>query len=1262
MCALHGLQANTCKALSRLAAQLRFEGTEARRAIKSHPQFARLAQLAAQHCKPGGFNARQVATVATCYAWLQHAPGERLLERLAQRMQALLQGEATAADDVCHTLWALAKLGHPAPVLLEASAAHSVSAGWVNQLPGKQLASMLWAHARLLAHDSSSNDGSSSVAEHEVVSLAAVPPSLPALVDAAAANMAAPGFLETFTPHELAQLLWSLAKLRHVRRVPEALLARVCDVAEPLVVRFNPQGIANSCWALARLAEAQGTPDSSTSSTSSKGGILSGCGRSTSAKTASGASMASSPSTALAASTQRLFATFGDAAAARLDYYKPQEVANLMGACARMATCHRPLLAATSRYVRLRSHLLGEQDVCELLAALAALRKLHTAEPMVLQRLEHRAVHFARAGRLPPYQAATAAWALARLGYAPAGLVTELWAHLAAGHGSDVDAAGGRCSEVLGAFEPRALAQLLWASSCCGVGARVPLVAAQAALLRVLPSCDGRALAMSLVALARMVSSQCDAALLKASAARLVELLPSMEPQGVVQAMWALAKLAPTGASSTAQPETCEEDSSSGSSSSSSGDQVYGQNSLQVAIHASAEQLLLQPGCSRHLSAQAVAMCMWGLAASGTTPSSAVMSACCAAASDRMLQLTPQGLAMVCWSCAVYSRHRAGQQQQQQLAELQVRLGERMQDFIDQLLRSTSSRPAGSPSPGTALTPVELASFSVAAAQLHLSSPELLEGLAAAGELLMERGQCGAGEAAQLVWALGRLGYDGPQEQLLEGLCELLSEHLGCGNLQGTNSSSSSSSSSGWGAVNGDGSNDGRHRGSVKAARMTVRTLHKRRRSTRNDAGGDAPPMLASSSSSSSSSTTTTTARSTGSISGSGSSCNSTALPLSQLLMALSAFGAVGQRPPPHLCDSMCAALAARVPQLSTPALCTAMEALAQLAGPSKMLLQALLQQLSIRLLGAAFPTNPSLTTTLGPAASQVLARPDVSGAGSALAQGEEQRAGLSGRHAVRMLWALCALQAYDHRRLCQVVASAAFNIQPALLQQEPRLLLQLLEAQMLLRAERRQALWRPLAPKWRRLRARGAPKQLLPEQLAEAGGVGPAHRRAVGVAKAGVDGVMWHVRLPGLRVRWVVLPSGDVACLVSWRLDGARTQLGPGAAGGGDAAAAHVAMATDNAAAPAASASAPAARAHAAGVQHRCTVALCLESSGAGGRRLVGRVIRRRLLRAWGCPVLSTPLEAWQGSGSNAQQQAALEQRAGQLRQRLVAAAALAG
>lgn len=223
-----------------------------RAAVTADARFARLAQLAAQRAPQ--LSPEQVASVATAYAWLAVVPPEpALLPALAARLEALLP--VAAPDDICHTLWALSKLSCCCPSLLQAAGRAALDGGWLHELPGKQLASLLWVHARATA-------------------AGAPAPCLPTLIDAAVHNLCAPGFPATLTPQELCNVAWSLATCKaagQLRAVPLQLLALLPPLCEQQVGRFTPQGVANTCWALSKLlgSDSQGAAGSSSGSSSS---------------------------------------------------------------------------------------------------------------------------------------------------------------------------------------------------------------------------------------------------------------------------------------------------------------------------------------------------------------------------------------------------------------------------------------------------------------------------------------------------------------------------------------------------------------------------------------------------------------------------------------------------------------------------------------------------------------------------------------------------------------------------------------------------------------------------------------------------------------------------------------------------------------------------------------------------------------------------------------------------------------------------------
>jgi hypothetical protein len=467
------LQVNTALAFSQLARQLRFDSSSSRAAALQHASYAQLLQLAEQQAP--GLNPTKLAMVLTSMAWMSsssscdteapeqqqqqqqqqqqtlqqqalptshqslscstssssevavHAVApDQLLQLLAQQLQQQL--DAADPEDVCHCLWAFAKLQQlhsPAVVhLLDAATAHSLAVGWVHLLTAKPLSSLLWVHAQL--QQQQEEDGTTLQQQQQ---------HLPALLQAVTDELSQPGFLATWTPQELSMLLWSCATFKlqigqqqqqqqgdavlsvvqeqrqqqqALPALPAAVVEEVCKLAVQQVVRFTPQGIANTCLALAKLLE---------TTASQQQCLASAQAAAAAAATGAGSGQHALVQPSVQQAVQHLFDVFTAAAAAQLHYYKPQEVANLWSACARLfqqqqqQQRYAAVSAAVCQYVVNHSHQLNPRDVFELLVGFVQLKT--SVEPPVLHALLHRLSQVSE--QLQPYELTAAAWSLVKL-------------------------------------------------------------------------------------------------------------------------------------------------------------------------------------------------------------------------------------------------------------------------------------------------------------------------------------------------------------------------------------------------------------------------------------------------------------------------------------------------------------------------------------------------------------------------------------------------------------------------------------------------------------------------------------------------------------------------------------------------------------------------------------------------------------------------------------------------------------------------------
>jgi hypothetical protein len=811
-------QLHACLALSRLAALLRFETEEARAAAAAAPPLARL--LAAVRAAAPRLGGGQLSMALTSLAFLQHsvAPPPGLLAALAVRLPGVL--DESEPDDICNCLWALSKLGADCAPALAAASAHALAAGWLRQLPAKPLCGLLWVHARAAA---GAADAAAASSGRGGARTAAVVwesgPVLPRLLDAAMAEVAAPGFLETFAPQELSMLLWSLATISDAAAalaaapaaeasaagaatraalrcaLPLGLLGRVAAVAAERVVSFTPQGVANSCWAVSKLAPGALAPPPQRQQQQQQ--------QEEGDASADGAAQ-------LADGARRLLSAFLDAAAAQLEYYKPQEVTNLLGAMARMRAPHAPLLAAARGYLRTRSHLLAAWDVEDALTSL--LRLGSPPEPALLQRLSHRAAQLA--GGMPAHALARCAWGLARAGGDAVPLVRAAAARLGGGSGSG--GSGGTPE----AWAPHDVALVLWAATAARRIAAAPqqapargrargaqqqgqqrqaeaaaaaaqsqlAPAAQAALLARLPACDSHTLTQALTALAGAQAQgganasggdafgAASGGFVAAAAARLAEQAARMAPVHAAAAARAAVQLSGRGGSAARAPA--------------------------AALLAAALDAVTVRGAWQQLPPASAADLLWAAnaaAARGARLPAGQLSQLLRAVVSHAHSLSPADLATVCAAAAstlLRARRAApapaqGDEQQQQQAaaaaaaehaELCAAAAAAHNAACDRMLDTIEAwvRRGGGADGAAELRSSHLAAAVASCVRLGTPRPPLLAAAQAAWEELLDAGCADAPAATALLWALGR-GGRGAAPHSVEAAARLLAGQLARG-------------------------------------------------------------------------------------------------------------------------------------------------------------------------------------------------------------------------------------------------------------------------------------------------------------------------------------------------------------------------------------------------------------------------------------------------------------------------------------------------
>eukprot|EP00877_Chromochloris_zofingiensis_P002843 jgi/Chrzof1/1255/Cz01g46150.t1 len=1098
-------EANTAQALAKLTRLLRFQTADVRVTTKTSPGFNLLSDLVSQQAH--AFNPTQLATVITSYAFLNHAPAGPVLAHLAACVQRSL--DDSDPDDICHMLWALTKLGYPAADLLQAASQHSLDKHWIHQLTAKPLTSFLWVHATL---------------EQRGHSVTALPPFVAAVFE----NLSAPGFLATFTPQELSQLLWSLASL-NITAVPPLVLNTTCQLAVEQVVRFTPQGITNTCWALSKLLQA--------------------CQQQAPAPASS----------RVPADVLQLFQTFGDSAAAQLEYYRPQEVANLLGAYARIGLSHAALLAATDRYVRLRSHMFNAKDVSEMLAAYVGLQ--HQPDPSALQPLVHRTNQLAHS--MPCYQLVTAAWGVVRLGQSPEVLLSAAAAAIAVANSS----AAGSSSYIV-AFSTSELSKLLWTCAACNFVSGPLLQAVEQQIGSMLEDCSSHDLIVALHAFAKLQHT-CSRELLQAAGKRLLLLQPYIAVDKLVVGMWSVVKLqqrldAGTGVrhsqASVPEAEMLDADdvradmgmgdtdidlisqhgvdggtvgsqqthsrSSSSSCSSPRRAMVSGTGVAAALVYSTVQHLCSTAGLQQ-LTAQGVALVLWCMAVANPCDSD-MLPLVIQAVSTRLRQMSARGLSMVVMAVAKLQQQLGQptqqQQQQQQQQPLQHCTHQQLPLLVDKLvdmvidrvdallgtagssLRPPSKRSRGSSTVSAAanitssvVTGSELATLMTGFAQLEVQSPQLLAAAIAAVEVLLQQGGMLVTEAVQVLCALAQLHPNCPAH-IIDELVEIMVQHH-CSGASGPNIRPQHANETSSQHMTGP-----QTRNNSSSRSNASSSSRQQRHSTRShDISSNCPMQL----------------HQAGLHIG---------LSPRQLVRALTAFAQLGYQPPKSLLAVMCDQLLPHLPHLHHTSLAQLLQALAVLQMKYRPLVLAVAEELLQRITqqhpvipsdasphwsanrqdspvhsgssSSGWSSSSSTKDWLGSNASasssqhsnslpsqQHAATIDSSqqqqhqatASGDAAADDRQStdnnepiQSSTHGRYlgtavCVRVLWSLCMLN-HLPQPLTSAVAAVAFSAMRQHLHKDASLLGMLLECKMVLQRHHKNSMWRPLTHKWLQL------------------------------------------------------------------------------------------------------------------------------------------------------------------------------------------------
>jgi len=163
------------------------------------------------------------------------------------------------------------------------------------------------------------------------------------------------------------------------------------------VVRFTPQGIARLCWSLSKMLHA-----------SRISGWVAGGSSGSSGSSLRAARVAAARCLHQCCKKCCSCSARSAAAAAQLQFYSPQEVSNLLGACSRLQVQQQSLTAAALHYITSNAHLLQPKDTAELLVWLTQLQDksaggrspvtaspARSVDPAVLHALAHRVQHTA---------------------------------------------------------------------------------------------------------------------------------------------------------------------------------------------------------------------------------------------------------------------------------------------------------------------------------------------------------------------------------------------------------------------------------------------------------------------------------------------------------------------------------------------------------------------------------------------------------------------------------------------------------------------------------------------------------------------------------------------------------------------------------------------------------------------------------------------------------------------------------------------------
>lgn len=570
----HLRHADVCNALVRLSKLWRGSAPRDQVRLQYHGAFA-LLHSALQ--KLGDrMSSTQLCSSLMSLAWLKQRCSQQVLLPCKARLLELLPRMHT--DDICHAAWALAKLGfadtlppeppaapstgdqrdHPPDgarrltmSTIEALCADAVARNWIGDLPAQQLSGLLWSLGKFVQNvevlrgsapetpqpvrvgdqqHSASNlhPDSGSVLEYAPLGAALDTTACESQGHAVSEcwalvgdSLSEPGFLQTFSPQHTSNTLWGCARLGIplARHVMSALITHVVTQAG----QCKPQALSNIAVALAKY----GVQDSPTP-------------RSPNPSSAAASNV--SPNSAA------VFSHLAAAAVPQLEAAQPQELSNLLGACASANCRHRPLLAASEKYVEQRLGQLGPRDMAELLSSYATLGWVPEGD--VLRLMSDRSVALVR--RMAPYQAVTLLHSLAKLGAAPTALLREVDAMFEQGDGMAIASQQPRDSQQpchasqLAAPE---LAKLLWAFARCGhIPSTQFLCNAEDALEAALTSQQPQTISTILWALATLDIRS--TALLARVAPSVASSLGAMTAQALSMTLWAYAKLSAADAHS----------------------------------------------------------------------------------------------------------------------------------------------------------------------------------------------------------------------------------------------------------------------------------------------------------------------------------------------------------------------------------------------------------------------------------------------------------------------------------------------------------------------------------------------------------------------------------------------------------------------------------------------------------------------------------------------------------------------------------------